>query len=114
MRRVPLCAVADVPDGGAIAAEVPRHGRPFELIVARRGERIVAYANVCPHAGSPLDWVPGRFMSHDGRHLQCATHGARFRLEDGLCVDGPCLGLSLTSLPVETAGEEVVVLLPES
>ena len=40
MRRLSLCAAADVPDGGAIAAEVPGGGRPLELILARRGGRV--------------------------------------------------------------------------
>ena len=30
----------------------------------------------------------------------CATHGARFRIEDGHCVAGPCRGARLTVVPI--------------
>ena len=48
-----------------------------------------------PDGGSlPLDET-------DGRYFVCATHGARFRLEDGRCVDGPCAGAALTPIEIE-------------
>lgn len=49
-----------------------------------------AYRNHCPHVGSPLDWVPGRFFDDDGTTLLCHTHGARFDAETGDCLAGPC------------------------
>ena len=48
---------------------------------------MIGYVNSCPHLGSPLDWVPNRFLSADGRHVLCATHGALFRIEDGKVVE---------------------------
>jgi nitrite reductase/ring-hydroxylating ferredoxin subunit len=56
---------------------------------------VVAYENSCPHLGSPLDWVPDRFLDLERRHILCATHGALFRIADGFCVGGPCAGKSL-------------------
>jgi nitrite reductase/ring-hydroxylating ferredoxin subunit len=50
----------------------------------------------------------------DSRHLICATHGAVYRPDDGVCVAGPCVGASLTLLPVTLDGEFVVVTLPLS
>ncbi|MEE8263379.1 MAG: Rieske (2Fe-2S) protein, partial [Gammaproteobacteria bacterium] len=41
-------------------------------------------------------WVPDQFLDETGNLLQCATHGALFRIEDGFCVAGPCTGASLT------------------
>ena len=35
----------------------------------------------------------------------CGTHGARYRLDDGMCVEGPCLGKALESVVVEVAHE---------
>ena len=49
--------------------------------------------------GTPLDWVPDRFLSSDGRFIICATHGAEFTITDGTCISGPCKGDRLT--PVE-------------
>jgi nitrite reductase/ring-hydroxylating ferredoxin subunit len=61
----------------------------------------------------PLDWVQNRFFSEDGRFLTCGTHGASYELETGKCVDGPCRGLSLFSLPVQVIEGEVIVKCPE-
>ena len=77
--------------------------------MARRGTAVHGYVNTCPHAGSPLDWVPDRFMSADGRHLLCATHGALFRVDDGFCIAGPCAGASLRPVAV-TVRDGLVVL----
>lgn len=91
-----ICALDDVPEGQARGFDVD--GR--ELVVVRRAGWFV-YVNECPHQGTSLDWAPGRFLSSDGRHLQCATHGALFQVEDGLCITGPCRAQSLTPVVVE-------------
>lgn len=95
-----LCAIAEVPDGGAFAAHALIDGVPEALIVLRRGERIEVYYNVCPHAGRRLDWAPGRFL-FDAGLLVCAAHGATFTVPDGKCTSGPCRGQTL--LPVSIA-----------
>jgi nitrite reductase/ring-hydroxylating ferredoxin subunit len=59
---------------------------------------VYLYENVCPHIGTPLDWTPDRFLSADGSHLICATHGAEFTIATGICVSGPCLGDRLTQV----------------
>ena len=73
----------------------------------RQGDQVYAYVNSCPHVGTPLDMWPGRFLTRDGEYILCATHGALFRIEDGHCVAGPCVGRGLT--PVETRVENDVV-----
>ena len=95
-----LCAAAELPEGAPRPAEASGPDGPLDLVLLRWGGRALAYRNRCPHRGTPLDWVPGRFLSPDGRQLQCATHGARFRPEDGLCVAGPCLGQRLAAVAV--------------
>ena len=102
-----LCSLEDIPDGEARGFTVDAStlgqpggsgegaGRPHDLLIARQGRHVFGYVNSCPHVGSPLDWTPDRFMSPDRRHLMCGTHGALFRIEDGLCVAGPCTGKSL-------------------
>jgi nitrite reductase/ring-hydroxylating ferredoxin subunit len=61
---------------------------------------------------TPLDFVRYQFLTEDGRHLVCMTHGALYEPETGLCVDGPCKGLSLYQLPVHVDGGEVLVACP--
>lgn len=82
---------------------------PLELILLRHGGRVLAYRNRCPHTGINLEWLPDRFLDISGRYLQCATHGALFRFEDGHCVRGPCAGDALEALPVAVREGQVVL-----
>jgi nitrite reductase/ring-hydroxylating ferredoxin subunit len=100
-----LCRVEDIPDGGAIGVRVPSATGGFELIVLRRGDRVFAYHNECPHAGRNLDFAPGRFLVRDGR-LTCAVHGATFAVDSGVCLGGPCRN-GLAALPVDVVEGEV-------
>ncbi len=97
----PICRLADVPDGDARGFEITRAGgERIPVIVVRRGERAFVYRNRCPHRGTPLDWLPDRFLDAEGQNLICATHGALFRIEDGVCIAGPCAGDALEALEV--------------
>lgn len=94
-----LCRLEEISDG--TARGFTHEGR--ELIVFRRGARVFGYVNSCPHIGTPLEMFPDRFMTADGRHLLCTTHGALFTPETGACVRGPCLGKALTQVNVRVA-----------
>ena len=105
-----LDAIAD-PGGKGLALPGP-DGRPREIVVVRSGRAVWGYVNACPHAGTPLDFLPDRFLTADGTELLCGTHGARFALETGLCVAGPCVGRSLAPVCVRLEGEMVVLAAP--
>lgn len=106
----PLCPAEAIPDGEARGFTLgDAEGRPLDVLVARDGDRFHGYLNSCPHAGTPLDWVPDRFMAPDGEHLACATHGALFRVADGHCVAGPCAGDRLTPAPVRVEAGRVLL-----
>ena len=62
---------------------------------------MLVYVNACPHIGTPLDWVPDRFLSADGSRIVCATHGAEFAIADGECLRGPCLGDRLEPVKIQ-------------
>lgn len=102
---VALCALDDLEDPGARAIDLA-HG---SVIVVRTGTRVAGYVNACPHKGTPLENPLGRVLDADGRHLVCSTHGARFRLEDGACVAGPCLGRSLAAVSLDIRGPDLVL-----
>lgn len=104
-----LCRLDEIPDGAARGFELGEGTERRDLFVLRRGDRLFAFRNECPHAGSPLDLMPDQFLSADRRHLQCHTHGALFRIEDGKCVAGPCLGRALTPVAVRIEGEDLVI-----
>ena len=103
-----LGRVEDIPENGAKGFPGVRDGVPG-LVAVRQGEAVYVYENACPHIGTPLDWYPDRFLSHDGRHLVCATHGAAFEIATGMCFAGPCRGDALT--PVECVVRDGVILL---
>lgn len=71
-----------------------------------------AYVNRCRHMETPLDFIRYQFFTEDGCHLVCLTHGAIYDPDSGLCVDGPCQGLSLYRLPVLVDRGEVLVGCP--
>jgi len=102
-----LCRLADIPDGGARGFAVEGPAFAQRLVVVRRGGAVYGYVNSCPHVPSRLDYFTGEFLDETGRLLECQGHGARFRIEDGVCVEGPCEGESLLPAPVRVADGRV-------
>ncbi len=103
-----LCRFDEVPDGGARVIAEETAGRP--IVIVRRGDRVWAYVNRCPHFSVPLDFVPGNVSCYRSQVLMCAHHSALFRFDDGRCIDGPCKGASLDSVPVEIDCDAWVVV----
>ncbi|MBT3306401.1 MAG: Rieske 2Fe-2S domain-containing protein [Alphaproteobacteria bacterium] len=103
----PLCAVADIPDGGSEGFFTETSDGRLLYMVVRQGADVFVYKNACPHTGMPLDFKPGRFLTADGALIQCSTHGAKFQITDGLCVVGPCKGDRLESVAVAVQGGEI-------
>jgi len=80
-----------------------------DIILVRRDGVLRAYVNSCPHQGVPLETFPHKFLTADGSQFVCSAHGARFRVEDGVCVSGPCEGKSLRALAFSVVDGDVVV-----
>ena len=104
--RKTLCRIAEIPDGGALAVDIPDHGNTRSLLLLRLGEQVSAFENECPHAARRLDWAPGKFLIEDG-YLICAAHGAMFTIPDGVCVAGPCRGENLMAIATTVVGDDV-------
>jgi nitrite reductase/ring-hydroxylating ferredoxin subunit len=104
-----LCRLDDIGDGEARGFP-PAPGTFIGLVAVRRGGRVHVYVNSCPHIGISLETMPDRFLDGPRRHLVCSTHGARFRVEDGFCISGPCAGDSLEA--VEALVENGMVIVP--
>ena len=102
-----LCRLDDITDGGSAGFTVAE----TLVLAVRQGDAVYAYVNSCPHVGTPLDMWPGRFLTKDGEHILCATHGALFHIEDGQCIAGPCVGRGLKAIDVAVQSDKVKISL---
>ncbi len=105
-----LCRLDELAELSSKAFTVEGEAGLEEIFVVRKSDRVFAYRNQCPHTGGPLDWVPDQFLDLDKAFIQCATHDARFRIEDGFCVAGPCAGQGLVEVALEVREGEVVLV----
>ena len=98
-RRIALGPVAAIPDASCVAVADGR------VVVARVGERVVAYRNRCLHQDSPLTggWI------RDGV-LSCPLHFWRYRIDDGSLVGSDT---ALERFDVEIAGDDAFVIVPD-
>ena len=94
----PVAHFAEVPKPGDLKTGYV--GETPVLIVHGDDGVVRVFQNSCPHRGTPLDWLPDRFLDRGGRHILCATHGALFRIEDGFCLSGPCAGARLRRVAI--------------
>jgi nitrite reductase/ring-hydroxylating ferredoxin subunit len=83
----------------------------IKLIAVRKDKQVFCYHNICPHMGVNLDWVADQFLDTSAEFIQCATHGALFQIEDGLCIAGPCQGQKLSTIKVTTDDTYFEILL---
>jgi nitrite reductase/ring-hydroxylating ferredoxin subunit len=106
---VAVCDLDELGEADARGFDYPTPQGPRSGFVVRQGARVVAYRNVCPHAGHPLNWKPDAFLTRDRRRIMCSVHGAVFEIATGVCVAGPCPGRTLHPLRTEIVGGRVVV-----
>ena len=96
-----LCPLIELVDGRSRGFDPLDEGRDT-MFVVRRGVELYAYRNACPHLDfARMAWKKDEFLNGDGSRIMCAAHGALFRIEDGICEQGPCVGSALTSVPIE-------------
>ncbi|MBI1777681.1 MAG: Rieske 2Fe-2S domain-containing protein [Proteobacteria bacterium] len=102
-----LCRLDDLPEGATRGFAVEREDHRTAIFLVNWAGVVHGYVNSCPHVGTPLDWLPDRFLSPDDSWIMCATHGALFRPEDGFCIAGPCAGLSLERVKLSIVAGEI-------
>jgi nitrite reductase/ring-hydroxylating ferredoxin subunit len=105
-------SVGELAHGTSKKFTLRRGSRELEALLVNYDGHLFAYINRCPHTGITLDWVNNQFFSVDHRYLMCATHGAVFEPQTGECIWGPCVGLSLQSIPIEIEDGRVYARLP--
>lgn len=105
-----LCRPEELDEGECRRFDLP-DGRGAVLLVRHEG-RTRAFVDACPHAGKTLDARPGHFLT-DRDVLLCGHHHAVFRMDDGVCLGGPCSGQRLRALPL-TLEDGRLTLAPDA
>ncbi len=90
-----LCRIDELTAGKARGFMI---GTSRVVVVRTLQGSVHAFLNRCPHLGVPLNWDDDQFMDSAGTLLRCATHGALFEPDSGLCILGPCRGEHLWQL----------------
>jgi nitrite reductase/ring-hydroxylating ferredoxin subunit len=103
-----LCTLAELPPGSARGFAVMQ----TNVLAVRDHTGVYVFLNRCPHLGVPLQWHDDRFLDEHGAFIRCASHGALFERDTGLCVQGPCRGDSLWQ--IECRIEDDIVIIDES
>ena len=104
MSFVKVCALADMPDEGALAVEV----EDTPVAVVRVGDEVFALRDVCSHAEVALS--EGEVYDHT---IECWLHGSCFDLRTGKPTNPPATQ-PVPTYRVKIEGDDVYVSLKES
>ena len=104
-----ICRLSDIADPGSRGFTVGRGDWPLRGFVVRTDENVWGFVNRCPHAGHPLNLQPHRFLTPGRELILCSSHGALFDRQTGFCMAGPCIGHSLTSVPLQVVSGYVML-----
>jgi len=107
-----LCAARDVADGQARVVSGKGGSLGVEVIVVREGTNVHGYINECAHNMVPLNLLDDFGVQTSQHRMLCDHHYAAFRFSDGLCLEGPCEGDSLTPVRLAERGGRIVVAYP--
>jgi len=100
-----LCSLEEIGEGEAKGFYITR-GAFFAI---KKNANIYVYRNLCPHQGTPLEWQENKFLDPDGDLIQCASHGALFKIESGECIYGPCAGQTLLPAKFQIKENKIVL-----
>lgn len=106
----PICRKEDVPENGAKGFSLETRSGEIAFFIIHKNTKYFAYVNSCPHTNINLEWVPDQFLDINNELIQCSLHGAKFNIEDGLCIFGPCLGLRLKSLDIRIEDNHLLLI----
>jgi nitrite reductase/ring-hydroxylating ferredoxin subunit len=109
-----ICDGSALVDGGTgVRFSVQTNEGEQPAFAVRYGGKVYAYVNRCAHVPVELDWMDGAFFDYSKLYLICATHGAMYLPNTGVCVQGPCPGKRLKPVAVEERGGQVLLLKEE-
>lgn len=104
-----LCRVEELEPTGCREFTLGGGDWPARGFAVRSETGVHAFLNRCAHQALPLNMLPDRFLTHDGRLILCTAHGALFEKSSGYCVGGPCFGASLERIAVQVVAGFVLL-----
>ncbi len=113
METVRLQNIDDLKNGTGRKFQFKRDGVSFEGFAVCFAGELFVYENRCRHLPLPLDYGDSQFFTPGGKHLVCSSHGAMYEPSTGQCIQGPCVGARLKSLPFRSDGDDVLVVVVE-
>lgn len=97
-----------IPDDTARNFVLELRAGHFHGFVVRKGDAVHGYVDLCAHMALPLAQELDQYLTPDASLIQCSWHGALYRIEDGICVGGPCVGARLRPWPVTVSDGMIV------
>ncbi len=95
----PLANIKQVTNAKTLV--VPCDELPHSVVLIKYEDSIKAYENNCPHQDVPLNEAYKIDVNPFDKTMKCSVHDAFFNIEDGLCVEGPCINDELTTVAIE-------------
>jgi len=96
----PLGNIKQVTNAKTLVVKTEQH--PYEIILIKgEQQQIKAYENNCPHQNVPLTEAYKIDVNPFEKTMKCSVHEAFFNIEDGECIEGPCLYEHLTEVPIQ-------------
>ena len=106
-----VCSLDDLKESGCYSGENIVNNSPQQYFLIYHENNVYSYINRCPHTSANLDWLLNQFFDSRNEFIQCATHGALFRIEDGLCLKGPCSGDQLQTIENELIKNNIYLII---
>jgi nitrite reductase/ring-hydroxylating ferredoxin subunit len=111
---VRLCRLEELPEGESRGFDPLGDGHDTMLVV-RRGNRLHAWRDACPHIdGVPMAWRKDEYLNAGRDRIVCSAHGALFDIVTGVCTLGPCIGQALQPLQLTVRGDTLFVELGDA
>jgi ketohexokinase len=110
--RKPIANVKHITS--ARATVVPAPGLKHKVVLIKHHDEIKAYENNCPHQDVPLDEAYKIDINPFEMTMKCSVHDAFFRIEDGVCIEGPCWRDELKTVAIEIDEQTGHIYLAQS
>lgn len=107
-----LAEIKDIEAGTWYEFNLQTDSALVSLMLLFQDDKYTAFKNFCPHQGRRMNYSLGKFLITAEGNLVCPAHGAEFKPDDGLCINGPCLGESLETIHIQLNEDSIFAIIP--